>query len=88
MMNGPVGAFLDGFNSLFKTINSSPIAKFVTGSVMIAGLLGSTALIAASIAQLATKGTFFNPMFVKDIMEFRFICWRKRFSMIWGSCKC
>jgi hypothetical protein len=67
MMNGPVGAFLDGFNSLFKTINSSPIAKFVTGSVMIAGLLGSTALIAASIAQLATKGTFFNPMFVKDI---------------------
>jgi hypothetical protein len=67
MIDGPVGAFLGGFNSLFKAINSNPITKYITGGAMLVGLLGSVGLISAALFQLATKGTLMNPMYVKDI---------------------
>ena len=67
LMSGPAGMFLDGFGSLLDKINKSPMTKYFTGGAMLVGLLGSIGLIGAAIFQLATKGTFMNPMFVKDI---------------------
>ena len=64
LMQGPVGNFMTGMNSMLDKLNNSTFGRVAAGAIAQVGIAGAIGILLAGMLRGATP---MNPLFVKDI---------------------